>query len=101
MLAAQQHQVVEAGGSAVGPVEDVVGVAGDGEAVAAGEGAVLVAQDEGEPDRGGDQAAGATDVEDLALAAEDGGDDLGVAGQAAYGGCGQGLPEGRVPPMPG
>ncbi len=42
-----------------------------------------VTQDQGGPDRGGDQAAEPADVEDLAVAAVDGGDDLGVAGQPA------------------
>jgi hypothetical protein len=43
VVAAQEHEVVEAGGSAGGPVVDVVGVAHQGWAVAAGEGAVVVA----------------------------------------------------------
>ncbi len=44
---------------------------------------MLVAEDQGGPDAGGDQAVGAADVKDLTLGAEDGGDDLGVAGQAS------------------
>ena len=95
VFAAEQDEVVEGCGAVVGPVGDVVGVAGDGEAGAAGEGAVLVAEDQGGPDAGGDQAAGAADVEDLALGAEDGGDDLGVAGQSAGGGGGEGVAGGE------
>ena len=58
-------EVVQAGGSAVDPVHDVVGVAGDREAVTTRERAVLVAQHQRDPDRGGDQALQAADVEDL------------------------------------
>jgi hypothetical protein len=54
--------------------------------VACGEGAVSVADDQGGPDRGGDDSSGAADVEGFAVGAEDRGDDLGVAGQPAQGG---------------
>ena len=60
---------------------EVVGVAREWHAAAAGEAAVPVAEGEGFPDAGGDEALGAADVEDLAVVAEDGGDDLGVAGE--------------------
>src|SRR3954454_3798074 len=83
VVAAQQGEVVQAGGAAVGPVSEVVGVAHQRWSGAAGEGAVPVADDQGGPERGGDQAVEASDVEDLALGAEDGGDDLGVTGQPA------------------
>ncbi len=56
-----------------------------GLALAAGEPAVLVAEDECFPDRGGDEALGAADVEDLAEGAEHGGDHLGVTGQPPHG----------------
>ena len=69
-----------------------MGVAGQWHAAAAGEPAVLVSQGEGFPDAGGDEALGAADVEDLAVVAEDGGDDLGVAGEPSYGGDGDGVP---------
>ena len=62
----------------------MVGVAGDREAAAAGEAAVLVAKDEGLPDRGGDQPLGAADVEDLAATAEHGRDHYGVTGEPTY-----------------
>ena len=42
-----------------------------------------VSGEQGVPDRDGDGAGGATDVEDLTAGAEDDGDDLGVAGQPA------------------
>ena len=74
------------GVAAVGPVLKVVGVAGERLALAAGEAAVRVAQHEGFPDRGGDQALRAADVEHFAERAEDGGDDVGVAREPAY--CG-------------
>ena len=77
------------GGAAVDPVDDVVGVAHRGWSGAAGEGAVPVAQDQGDPDGRGDQPGGAADVEDLAVGAEDAGDDVGVAGQPADGGDGE------------
>jgi hypothetical protein len=47
VVAAEEDGVVEAGGASVGPVVDVVGVAPAGWAVAAGEGAASVAEDEG------------------------------------------------------
>ena len=87
--AAEQHQVVECGVAAVGPVLDVVGVAGDGGSGAAGEGAVLVAGDQGVPEGSGDESAGAAEVEELGLGAEHDGQDVGVAGQGADRGRGQ------------
>jgi hypothetical protein len=47
VVAAEEGEVVEVGGAAVGPVFEVVGVAPAGWAVAAGEGAAVVAGDEG------------------------------------------------------
>jgi len=79
--AAEQDEVVQAGGSAVDPVHDVVGVAGDREAVTTRERAVLVAQHQRDPDRGGDQALEAADVEDLALGAQHGRDQVRVTRQ--------------------
>ena len=75
VVAAEQDGVVEAGGAAVGPVPDVVGVAPAGWSVAAGERAAAVAQHQGAAQRPGDEAALSADVEDLAGAAEDGGQD--------------------------
>ena len=83
VVAAQQDHVLQAGFAAVGPVGDVVGVAHDRGPGAAGEGAVGVAADQGPPDRRGDEAVGAADVEDLAAGAEGDGDEVGVAGQPA------------------
>ena len=85
VMAAEQGEVVELGWAAVDPVGEVVGVAHEGWSSAGGEGAVSVAEDQGGPDRGGDRSAEAAHVEDLAVAAEDGGDDLGVTGQPAEG----------------
>jgi hypothetical protein len=86
VFAAEQDEVVEGGFAAVGPVDDVVGVAHDWWSGAAGEGAVMVAGHEGSPQGWGDESGGASDVEDLAIGAEADGDEVGVAGQAAYGG---------------
>ncbi len=89
VVAAQEQQVVEAGGSVVDPVDDVVGVAHQGWASTSREAAVLVAGDEGFPDRGGDEPAEPADVEDLAAGAQDDGDDLGVAADPAQGASGE------------
>ena len=86
VFAAEQDEVVEGGLAAVGPVDDVVGVAHHGWAGAAGEGAVVVAGDQGAPQGRGDESCGAGDVEDLAVVAEADGDEVGVAGEAADGG---------------
>lgn len=86
---ADQDEVGQGGGAAVGPVGDVVGLAHRGWSGAAGEGAVLVAQGQGGPEGEGDQAVGSADVEDLAVGAEDAGDEVGVAGQAADRGDGE------------
>ena len=83
VVAAEQGEVFQAGRAAVGPVLEVVGVAHEGWAGAAGEGAVWVAGDQGAPEGGGDQAVQAADVR-TSLGAEDGGDQVGVAGEAAY-----------------
>jgi hypothetical protein len=83
VVAADQHEVVQGGGAVVGPVSEVVGVAHHGWAGAGGEGAVVVAGDQGVPDRDGHGAGGTADVEDLTTGTEDHGDDLGVTGQPA------------------
>ena len=56
VVSAQEDQVGEFGGAAVGPEPDVVGVAPAGWAAAAGEGAAAVPDDEGTPDGAGDDA---------------------------------------------
>ena len=73
------------GGSAAGPVGDVVGLApgrGDG---ALREGAALVPGRDGLADVRREDPGGAADVQDLALAAEHDRDDVGVAGDFADG----------------
>jgi hypothetical protein len=67
----------------------MVGVTHQGWPVAAGERAVAVAEGQGDPDREGDQAFDAADVQRFAVGAEDAGDDLGVARQPAEGGHGE------------
>ena len=42
-----------------------------------------VAEHQGDPEGGGDEAVEAADVEDLAAGAEDGGDDLGITREPA------------------
>jgi len=64
-------------------VDEVVGLTHDRWAGAAGEGAVSVAEHQGDPEGGGDEAVEAADVEDLAAGAEDGGDDLGITREPA------------------
>ena len=83
VVAAEQDHVRQRGGSAVDPVHEVVGVAHDRWPGAVREAAVPVAEDQGLPDRGGDQALGAADVEDRGTCAEDRRDHLGVAAQPA------------------
>jgi hypothetical protein len=83
---AVELEVVEAGGSAVGPVFEVMGVAVGGRAGAAGGLAVPVAGDERRPHRGGDGAGGAAHVEDLGCAGHDDPADVGVTGDAFQGG---------------
>jgi hypothetical protein len=56
-------EVVQGGGAAEEPVDDVVGVAHHRGPGAARERAVDVAADQGPPDRGGDEPVGAADVE--------------------------------------
>src|SRR3954447_14040396 len=55
VMSAEQGEVVEAGGAAVAPVFDVVGVATPRSAGAAGEGAAAVAEVQGPAYRVGDQ----------------------------------------------
>lgn len=85
VVLAQQDEVGQVGWSSVGPVDDVVGVAPRRWPVAAGEGAAGVAGGECAALRDGDESLGASDVERLALAAEDDGDDASVAGETS--GC--------------
>nr|BFE43180.1 hypothetical protein GCM10017547_10730 [Pseudarthrobacter oxydans] len=83
--------------TAVGPVGDVVCFAprcGNG---AVGEGAALIAGNEGEALDRGEEAGLASQVQDLALGAQDCGDDVGVAGELAQGGGGHWTGEDKVP----
>ncbi len=63
--------------------------------------AAVVASVQREPHRRGDEPFGGADVEWLGPGAEDDGDDLSVAGQAAYGGCGQVIAEDGLPDRAG
>lgn len=83
MVAAQQGAVVGSGGAAVGPVVDVVGFAPRRGDSAIGEGAALVAGGDGFADVGREHPGGAADVQDAAVAAEQDGDDVRVAGDLA------------------
>ena len=74
MLGAEQHQVVQGGRAALGPVPDVVGVAPAGWAAAAGERAAAVAHDQRPPQRGRDDPGAAADVEQRAGGVDDRGD---------------------------
>jgi hypothetical protein len=80
---------VEVGGSGVGPVADVVGVAPAGGSVAVGFGAVFVAGDERFPELVGDGSGGAADVDDLAGSVGDDAADLAVRRQPPQGFLGE------------
>lgn len=82
VVCAQQGQVADGGMAAVGPVCAVVVAPGCGP-VAAGEGAALVAGDQGAADRGGDDAGGRADVEWFPAPAKHDGDHVRVAQHAA------------------
>src|SRR6266542_4421620 len=86
---AEEDEVVEGCGSAVGPVNDVVGFAhGWGSAA---DDAAFVTSVEGSAQRAGDEAFLGADVEGFGVRAEDERDDPCVAGESSYGGCGQGI----------
>ena len=70
-----------------------MGLSPAGGAGAAGPGAAAVAVGEDSALGGGEQALFAADVEDLGFAVDDEGQDLGVAGDAAGGGGGDGSAE--------
>ena len=83
---AEQDQVVQVGGAAGGPVDEVVGFQVVG-LVAAGELAhPVVADHQGAAEGAGDEAAGAAEGEDSAVAVEDGAEEGVVAGELAGGG---------------
>ena len=75
VVGAQEGEVEYAGGAAVDPVDDVVGVAPLWWSPAAGEGAAFVPDPEGGLHGLGDQAFEPADVQWLAFAAQDYGDD--------------------------
>jgi len=90
---AQECEVVEVGGAAVFPVPDVVSFTPAGEDGAAGCGAVPVAGDERPPQRRGDVAGGAADVDDEAVTVGDDPVDVAVTRQPFQRGA-------RQPPVP-
>ena len=81
---AQELAVLEVGLAALGPgFSEVVGVTEGGGDVTAAGGALLVAEVHRLAAGASEESRAAAEVEDLALAAEHGGQDLGVAGQSA------------------
>jgi hypothetical protein len=80
VVAAEEFEVPEGGGSPVGPMLDVVGVAPWGGSVTTFMPAVAVPGDQGSSDGGGDDAGGAAEVEGLGVGAEDDPVDDGVTG---------------------
>src|SRR4051812_13332637 len=93
VVVAEPGGVVDAGGALSAAPDDVVELAGW--VVAVGEGAAaLVADPGGAALGGGEFVVGLADVEHFAVAAEDDGDELGVAGEPA-GGFGADLRAGR------
>ena len=85
VIASRAARSSRVGFAAVDPVLDVVGVAFAGASAAAGVGAVAVAEVERAADVRGHDAGFAAEVEDFGCGAEDGGDEVGVAGEAAGG----------------
>ena len=63
VVVAEQDQVVELGLTALGPVEEVMGIAPAGRPVAAGPAATSVAGDQGSLHRGRDLGRGTADVD--------------------------------------
>ena len=86
--AAEHHEIVEVGGSAVGPVFDVVAFAVGGWCAAAREGAAVVAGDQGAALFLRHGSAGAAEVERDAVVHDDGGE-VAVAREPSRGGDGQ------------
>jgi len=84
VVGADECQILKRGVAACPPGDQVVGVAADGWGVAAGEDAALVALFEGCADGWGDEALGASDVEDVGGSAEDDGEQVGVAGRVVF-----------------
>ena len=80
---AEQHAVVDGGGSACSPGDDVVGFAPGCRHSAVGERAALVAGHERPSQVRWEETLGSADVQDLTLAAEDEREDVGVAGKLA------------------
>ena len=62
---AQQHTVVVIGGTAVGAVDDVVGVAPPGRPITTGDDTPAISQHEGAADGGGDGSGPPADIERL------------------------------------
>jgi hypothetical protein len=83
VMGAEQGGVVEVGGSALGPFDPVVGLGpGPGDVAALGF-TRRRSQEQGSALGGGEEAFLASEVENFGRAAEDRGDDVGGAGQAA------------------
>src|SRR5437763_447697 len=83
MKVAEQHGVVQRGGTTVGPMQNVMDGAPTRRPIAPGKGAALIADDQRAADRRGHHIGGAADVQRLGVGAENGRDDLRVAGQPA------------------
>jgi hypothetical protein len=83
--AANEHEVVEGGGTPAGDPADMVGFGPVGRSIAAGIAAVAVADDQGVEQGSGDGAGGGAVVQDGGAAVADDPVDAGVAGQAPQG----------------
>ena len=94
-----EHEIVEGGGAAAGDPAEVVGFGPVGGPITASEAAVVVADDQGVVERGGDGAGGGAVVQDRGAAVGDHPVDTGVAQQPGQGG---GVEGGAVdqPPVP-
>jgi len=80
-MATEEGEVVEVGGAALLERDEVVGFAPAVRAVAAGEDAAAVADDEASALGGGGEAAGSADIEDLAAGIHEHSADGAVAGE--------------------
>ena len=91
MAAADQAGVAEGGGAAVSPGREVVALGPTGRSIAPRKYTTAIAEDEGAAQRAGEQPPGTTEVKGQAVAVENSGQDLRVAGKAAgFGGTDRG-----------
>lgn len=89
MVPAEHDQVVEAGGTALGPGDEMVDVTPGRRPVASREDAVQVTGDDGDPEGGCDQSLGPSHVERLAVGTKDDPGQVGITGDPRDLVCGE------------